>query len=34
LIRRFLVDENPAVRKAAELALDVTPEIFGDSTSE
>lgn len=28
LIRRYLVDENPSVRKAAEQSLDVTPDIF------
>ncbi len=28
LIRRYLVDENPSIRKAAELSLDITPDIF------
>ncbi|MBL8890120.1 MAG: HEAT repeat domain-containing protein [Planctomycetaceae bacterium] len=28
LIRRYLVDDNPSIRKAAELSLDVAPDIF------
>ena len=34
LIRRYLVDANPSIRKAAELSLDITPDIFENMETE
>lgn len=34
IIRRYLVDDNPSVRKAAELSLDITADIFENTESD